>query len=222
MGLDIAARFSITKLVRIVGSDSVDKSEVRVHKLGSNSWKRIKFIPYNFFTYGGVIGVLVNGALHWIASRHVEGSEASKVIVSFDIGDEIFHELPLPNGLDDKMEINVGVLGGGLCLLGNLYKVCVDVWVMKDYGVIESWTKLFTIPHHRTCIHYLRPIQSFKYGEILFEVRLLKKGNIALVSYDPNRDEIVKILKIRGCPGSFSKEAYVGSLVSLKSGKYMQ
>lgn len=41
------------------------------------------------------------------------------------------------------MLMTVGVLEGCLCLLAKVDKVGVEVWVMQDYGVRESWTKRF-------------------------------------------------------------------------------
>ncbi|XP_021853486.2 F-box protein CPR1-like isoform X2 [Spinacia oleracea] len=46
------------------------------------------------------------------------------------------------------MRVGLGILDGCLCLSISYNKVCdsdFDVWVMKEYGVAESWTKLISI-----------------------------------------------------------------------------
>ncbi|XP_026397150.1 F-box protein At5g49610-like [Papaver somniferum] len=43
------------------------ESFFEVCSLGSNSWKRIENVPYRF--YGNQSGMLVNGDLHWLASK---------------------------------------------------------------------------------------------------------------------------------------------------------
>ncbi|KAK8559720.1 hypothetical protein V6N13_016456 [Hibiscus sabdariffa] len=35
-------------------------------------------------------------------------------------------------------------MGGCLCLIANRWGAYVDIWVMKEYGVKESWTKLIS------------------------------------------------------------------------------
>ncbi|OVA01221.1 F-box domain [Macleaya cordata] len=214
------------KLVRIETFYAPDpygnSSEVMVYSLRSNSWKSIQDIPYDPSYGGRQPGVLVNGALHWIATRWI-GSKARKVVlVSFDIGDETFKEVPPPEHFKNKKFhknklgslrncLNVGVLGGCLCVLCHLYKVIfVDVWVMKDYGVRESWTKLFTIVQEMVTrpFVFLSLVQTFDNGEIL-----LQKSDNALLLYDMKQGRS-RILKIRHIRRSFEVETYVESLVS--------
>ncbi|OVA01230.1 F-box domain [Macleaya cordata] len=184
------------KLVRITAGSN--RSEVMVYSLGSNTWKRIQDIRYNP-CYGEQLGVLVNGALHWIASFWMcsKGSIALEVVlVSFDIGNETFKEVPFPEQLNDKkFHKTVGELGGCLCLLSHVYEVVfVDVWVMKDYGVKESWTKLFTIVQSSVTrpSACLRLLQTFENGDIL-----LKRCSKTLISYDL-KHERGRVLKIPG------------------------
>ncbi|OVA03346.1 F-box domain [Macleaya cordata] len=205
-------------------------SEVEVYTLGSNSWKKLKNIPYIVSSDLNRPGVLVNECLHWIASpnnglKKNRGSKDSKVIVSFDINDEIFLEVSHPEQLDDKFGKHLGVLGGCLCLVSSLAMddnvESVDVWVMKEYGVRESWTKMFTIAQETLgeCIDKLRPIQSFKNGKILLETE--DNDTNALVLYDP-KHETSRVLNIRGILEGwewFETESYVRSLVPLKSRK---
>ncbi|XP_059451015.1 F-box protein CPR1-like [Corylus avellana] len=77
------------------------------------------------------------------------------VIVSFNMKDEAFGEVALPKSLQglDHLSFSVALLDGLLAIvprneLGN--EAFQAVWVMKEYGVAESWTKLFDVPIRRS------------------------------------------------------------------------
>ncbi|KAF9607956.1 hypothetical protein IFM89_003876 [Coptis chinensis] len=88
---------------------------------------------------------LVNGALYWFAAK--PGNLFTwNVIVSFDIKDEVFQEIPRPNDVDFHDSFNrierIGELGGFLSIFCVLRQVVVEVWVMIEHG---SWTKQFNV-----------------------------------------------------------------------------
>jgi hypothetical protein len=65
-------------------------------------------------------------------------------IVSLGLEKDSYQNLLLP----DKVEIDgstLGLLRDCLCIFTNSYEF-LDVWVLKDYGNQESWTKLYHIP----------------------------------------------------------------------------
>ncbi|XP_010274506.1 PREDICTED: F-box protein CPR30-like [Nelumbo nucifera] len=197
------------KLVKIVSIYKADihfcESEVEVYTLGSNSWRRIPHIPFKIFGY--YAGVLVNGALHWMASN---GS--SELIASFDAITEECREIPKPQSASEQL-FNLGVLGGCLCVsTAHGVGVMIELWMMKDYGVGESWTKIFTIlqPMRTTPLRYLKPLGYMKNDEILVE-----RGDGKLVLYNPIAATI-RDLCIQGISATwFNTEILVGSLVSL-------
>ncbi|KAK4711887.1 hypothetical protein R3W88_006400 [Solanum pinnatisectum] len=114
---------------------------------------------------------LVRGTFHWLADS--EGYRFS--LFSFNILNEAFGELPLSKEMPllcDTMEQGVIVLGGML----SVNFVCVkedtivfDMWVMKEYGIEESWTKLFTMRDSRKRFHVLpiTPKYIFADGRVL-------------------------------------------------------
>lgn len=80
----------------------------------------------------------LNGALHW--ATHTHGGE--RVIAAFDLLEESFKHVPLPAGL--SLSIYIGVLGDCLCLLElHAFSDNREFWVMKEYGVKESLTRVF-------------------------------------------------------------------------------
>ncbi|KAL5717336.1 hypothetical protein ACHQM5_010357 [Ranunculus cassubicifolius] len=203
------------KLVRIANIDD-DGSDVKVYSVGRNSWKKVQDVPY-YILYKRQLGVFVNGCLHWAATRGYESD--SKVIASFDLVEEVFKEVALPDFEDDdEFHMNVDVLGGSLCLLRNVYPVRVEGWVMKTYGVKDSWTKLFCISQQTIVgsFEYLLPLCYFRSDSRLL---MLKDGKELRV-YDLVSGK-AKTLQIRGIPDWFEAETYIGSLVSLNSGTYV-
>ena len=133
------------------------------------------------------------------------------MIVAFDFSEGKFRELPLPSDAADNFT-TVGVLGGCLCWLTRGTATTAmkqyDFWVMKEYGVKESWTKVvINIPF--LC---LRPLSFLKNDEALLEI------DGKLVLYNP-REETHRELVIHGNHGRRKQdiETYVGSLVSRTS-----
>ncbi|GFZ07084.1 hypothetical protein Acr_19g0000210 [Actinidia rufa] len=118
-------------------------SEVYVFCLKSNSWRTVSALLF-FLARGQDHGLLASGALHWDVIVR-EGDEAS-VIVAFDIVREGYYLLPQPEYEDPNFGLlSLGVLEGCLCVLCSYSEVGVDIWVMEEYGVKESWAKLISI-----------------------------------------------------------------------------
>ncbi|KAK4573826.1 hypothetical protein RGQ29_031680 [Quercus rubra] len=140
------------KVGDVVGDDEDGffYAEVKVYSLKSNSWRKINNLPYyvrflfqlNYLLfYRRGYGVYACGAMHWVASVGF----GLYLIVAFDLGVEKFQNVPLLGEVDNGFEMDVGVLEGRLCIILNYRHVYVDIWVMKEYGVKESWTKLFKV-----------------------------------------------------------------------------
>lgn len=142
----------------------------------------------------------VNGVIHWVSPRRPEFG-IGNLIVAFDLGLEEFRLLPQPNyGAREKdFVLDVGALEGHMCLMCNYDLVKVDVWMMKEYGLKESWSKMFSIDRCRSIssFRFLRPlICSNEDGgdKVLLEVNGEK-----LVWYDWKRKKL-KTVK-NGCDG---------------------
>lgn len=204
------------KLVRIVvlrgkEDDSVHY-EVKVYSLESNSWHRVgKFPHYPYLNRVG--GVLASGNLHWVVNEETEHGETN-LIVSFDLGCEEYGLVVQPEFTNTKFHLDVEVLGGCLSLICNYYLTNVDIWVMKEYGVKESWTKLISVPQPGVLRSFqnVRPIgYSKRGGEVL-----LQHGPLRLLWYDL-KGETGKSVRMRDVQELSQVTMCVGSLVSLKS-----
>ncbi|XP_050249040.1 F-box/kelch-repeat protein At3g06240-like [Quercus robur] len=123
-----------------------DQLMVQIYTLGTGTWRNVtnpgpgslSAFPENH------LSVFVNGAVHWIAS--IEDDYIIYVILSFDRRNNSFHEMALPGSLDDvnKLNIKVAVHDGSLRFFKSAL-TCCSLWVMKEFSVAESWTKLYDI-----------------------------------------------------------------------------
>lgn len=200
--------YKLVSISQFIGLDYQSfESEVKVYSLRTNEWKDIQAMPY-VLCYTGKMGILVNTSLHWVVTRKLV-PEATEFIVGFDIGTERFQEVPIPDSVKDHFEMDVGVIGKNLCIVANYQEEGdFEVWVMKEYGVKESWTRLFKMAHTQETIKNVMPLAYSKMGqEVLFE-----QDHEKLVWYDL-KSQRLKAVKLRGMPRPFEAVVYVGSLV---------
>ncbi|XP_030967185.1 F-box protein CPR1-like [Quercus lobata] len=135
--------------------------EIEVYTLSSDSWRRVGMsLRANVMelNHCSLLPLpLVSGALHWI-SCVVEGEEErkSEVIMSFDVNSEEFRMLRIPDGAMSTVgfQTRLASFKGKLAFLtcGQSEQPGVDqysIWVMREYGVLESWNKLFVVPLER-------------------------------------------------------------------------
>jgi F-box interacting protein len=92
----------------------------------------------------------VNGALHWLAFRRTDDHKLHHFVLVFDLGDEVFREILLPELPIITLMIvyrNFFRVWEFHCLVSNrdCFRHSLDIWVMKEYGVASSWTKVLTI-----------------------------------------------------------------------------
>lgn len=114
-----------------------------VYSLKTGSWKRAESFPCDHSLIRYVSGVFVNGSIHWLAKTR----DCKYAIMAFDLAEEKHHEVPPLSsvGSDKFVFTRCTVLGGCLCIS---IEDGPDLWVMKEYGVKESWTKLAIHVHN--------------------------------------------------------------------------
>ncbi|XP_024635361.1 F-box/kelch-repeat protein At3g23880 isoform X2 [Medicago truncatula] len=110
-----------------------DENEVRVNTLGTDYWRKIEDI-HCYTKYGP--GIFVCGTVNWVSWD---------VIISLDLEKESCQELCPPDFGNENNWWNLGVLRDCLCVFAGSDEYW-DVWIMKEYGNKEFWTKLYTIP----------------------------------------------------------------------------
>ncbi|KAK2987293.1 hypothetical protein RJ640_000250 [Escallonia rubra] len=163
---------------------------------------------FNSSTHRKIWARQVKDSVHTIGTKGFI-REGDRVIVAFKAGTKEF--LVVPKMEKCYTDVSVDVLEGCLCLLGGYGQCCTDVWVMTDYGVKESWTRLFTVgPPVVGAYHNL---SSLAYSRCRNEV-LLNFNDKKLIWYDLKRKS-VRDVPVRGLPSICCAEVYVKSLVMI-------
>lgn len=122
------------------------EAQVHVYSLRKNSWRRIRAYCCFSVDYAHPV-YYVNGVLHWMAWPSLDPGDPRRSILSFNLAKETFLEILQPNYGDGSWLWSIGVLEESLCVLSDNSEYRADVWVMKEYGVELSWTKLLAISY---------------------------------------------------------------------------
>ncbi|PRQ60385.1 putative F-box domain-containing protein [Rosa chinensis] len=131
---------------------------VHVFSVRANCWKIVKACYLSSYRlWSEELGTYSNGAIHWVSNR--EPGIFEPPVYAFDLANEEFREMPLPvlSRNEDGMEMTQirtqVLLGGCLCVMFQDVtfqdtKKYTEFWVMKEYGMPESWVKLFGFNVH--------------------------------------------------------------------------
>ena len=138
--------FKILRIFCFQGS-KLPLYEAEVYTLSTNSWRKVVI---SLESLNGCVPqrctrcIFFNGALQCLVY-----TQESSFILSFDVSNERFREIMLPpNYLDgvfwhsERLAVFKGLLALIVCGV-DLHEesgIC-HIWVMKKYGVVDSWTK---------------------------------------------------------------------------------
>lgn len=115
----------------------------------SSSWRKIKCaFPFSSWQRLGP-GVFVDGtsAIHFLV-HPIDSDHLDFRIAAFDLATENFSFVPLPVATPHlNLVRSLGCLDGYLYFIERNYN-CVNVWMMEDYGIQNSWIKLMTREKH--------------------------------------------------------------------------
>nr|XP_011461580.1 PREDICTED: F-box/kelch-repeat protein At3g23880-like isoform X1 [Fragaria vesca subsp. vesca]XP_011461581.1 PREDICTED: F-box/kelch-repeat protein At3g23880-like isoform X1 [Fragaria vesca subsp. vesca] len=173
------------KVVRIVEEEPRDQTFVEVYSLAAGSWSDSRLVDPQCGINIGSPQAFVNGALHWDAHRF-RSSSYRYFILAFDVSSELFREMMLPKSLDPNLasflSLQLSVSGDGKSLAmfvrDSTRSSFLDIWVMKEYSVQESWTKLYSIYPQDPADSLLRPLCFRKSGEVVLEIYRRRYGEI--------------------------------------------
>ncbi|KAE8710272.1 hypothetical protein F3Y22_tig00110325pilonHSYRG00107 [Hibiscus syriacus] len=168
---------------------------VQILTIGTPFWRNLGTVPYHF--YPSRSKTFVNGRFHWL-SRPNKYTKAS-LLISFDLETEQFQEVTKADCCcaSDMCFRQLTVVRG--CPSAGAFHgddERSEIWVIKEYGVKESWIKEFTIGTYLPpTLIAQREIRQLRYSNpnLLVQVLcVLKSGEIlleflssALVLYDP-------------------------------------
>ncbi|XP_062016550.1 F-box protein CPR1-like [Rosa rugosa] len=138
----------LTTLLEQQGMFDTCPTLAQVYSLAKGSWGRLRsdLPPCGMLPDLGQ--AFVNGALHWLAIRW-EGDDVIFFVLAFDVGSESFREIMLPKTfkMEESLELRLSLSGDrksiGLFVRFQDESDCfLDIWVMKEYCIDKSWTKL--------------------------------------------------------------------------------
>ncbi|KAK3025769.1 hypothetical protein RJ639_041925 [Escallonia herrerae] len=188
-----------------------DSREFEIHTLGTGVWRSAKGAPFSvpYMSSELAQATYLNGAIHWFGVNTYVRHE----IYAFDIEKEQFLSLPsLPNGCFLIEEMSMGVLNGCLYICIASRYASFDLWVMKEYGVKESWTNVFGIlPRIDWWPRGVyQPIKYTDNGGLL----IFHSANY-LIYYDPTKRRF-KFFKLHGIQTELAAVSHIPSFLSLK------
>jgi F-box interacting protein len=218
LGFGVCPVSNDTKIVRIVylkkvwhDHDHAGPLEVQIYSLATGEWRNVtsKAPPYCMLEFIWS-QVFLNGIVHWIAYDEVAEHRLPSLVVSFDLSEETFDEIMLPVELRgvDARRLLISVIGESLAVFHwNTETQSCCIWVMKEYKIFESWTKLFSIDISGLSD---KKIRFRKNGEVL----LVTKNN-EVVSYNPDTYQTRDFGIVKGVR-SFCVGYYTETLFLLK------
>ncbi|KAL6130736.1 hypothetical protein ACLB2K_069115 [Fragaria x ananassa] len=200
------------KVLRIVSlsDDHSDLSRfttvVQVYSLARGSWRSLSAsaVPVDLQGGGSERPDFVNGCLHMLEVRldvyydyqHQEHRKrgGDSFIAYFNLTTEVFGEIMIPEALR-RDDCSISRYGESLALIKDkLYNLddpanCgCDIWVMKEYGVAESWTFLYNIAMVQVTVYGFK-----RCGEVVLE-EMDSANQRRMVSLDPKSKQIKKII----------------------------
>ncbi|KAF7831469.1 F-box protein interaction domain protein [Senna tora] len=182
--------------------------------LGNGTWKSVGvgIVPFDLR-----FPTSVNGALHWLRPLSA-GTE--KLIVRFSFELERFETFPCPlclvniHGVSELRNVSMGELGGSLYLCGIFDYDHINLWLMKKYGVRDSWTMVYNMDMmtaQRWPFGFYRPIKSFNNG-----AAILMYHSLNCLIYHEHGGYGFNLFDVSGTQVKFEAFAHIPSLIPLK------
>ncbi|KAI4319891.1 hypothetical protein MLD38_033435 [Melastoma candidum] len=199
------------------------QSEVQVLTLGDPcpSWRSLGKAPYQIERKQ--TEAFLHGRLHWVTGPRRYRS--ARQIVSFDMTEERFLEIPKPDGGSlARGNYQLGVLRGCLSAVAYCNYGRMEIWTMKTYGVKESWVKEYNVGAYmpkglkQNANQTIMKIWKNLSGRVARVLCVMDGGEIlleyksrALVAFDP-KDGKFRDVVLKGMPSWFHASVHVGSL----------
>ncbi|KAK9016728.1 hypothetical protein V6N11_079222 [Hibiscus sabdariffa] len=219
-GFGFDSRTNDYKLL-MVGVEEENGSWIKPYlfSLNQNCWKRVSAtIPPNYtFDIDEVSLLFANGALHWLVFHERPNDEYNNAILGFDLSAEDFFEIKLPQSSIGLNPLDLLIKKYGESSIALLKRDYVnhleELWVMKEYGVVDSWTKVLTLTSNIHIRWWPKVLGFRKNGEALSRV---SNGKIASLDLNSQQSEPHGVEGVEVATGKISFQGtYVESLVLL-------
>jgi F-box interacting protein len=166
----------VVRLLQVEDEDGTDWDEVEIYSLRDGSWRQLD-LSVAFGIYEDSLSAALDGFFLWYRDDGYEGhvNDGNEIIVAFDFSDEEFRTMLFPDARFfrdyGKCTRTVTELKGSLAMFvfpRRKKNMHLDIWVMLEFGVRESWTRLLSI---RLPLHWKSPLGFWKNGELFIENR---------------------------------------------------
>ncbi|XP_021287354.1 F-box/kelch-repeat protein At3g23880-like [Herrania umbratica] len=217
-GFGFDSRRNDYKVLKITKNSVTSNIEAELYSLKKNLWEILAPPKYDLYSVDYMF--FVNGVVHWIGFERLDDDGQSSIkclLLGFDMSNEVFKEIILPESLSNVPHSHRSRLSrlyvvpyaelSSIAVIEDCFDGERTIWVMKKYGVIETWTKLFRFGRTETR-HVPRVLWLRKNGGSM----LTASRNWQVFSHDVESNEIQN-LEIQG--EVFYVFSYVESLVFL-------
>ncbi|XP_071711775.1 F-box protein At3g07870-like isoform X2 [Rutidosis leptorrhynchoides] len=192
-GFGVSLLTSEYKVIRVYRKPSMRRPcplYAEIYTLGTGQWRCLGPVTYSVYDFSGTF---LNYHVHW---NFYDCENRVEKICTFDFDNETFQLFPSPPVClerDNKFRGTLGVLKGCLCYAYYTRTLDVLIWVMKEYGIENSWHKEVLIKQSispfigrssKQSICF--PIGCLKDGSILLVYGLLEFGPGKLLVYHPD------------------------------------
>jgi F-box interacting protein len=173
---------------------TIEQPQVEIFSLNNNSWSNISQIP-PLFQIAGPSSPIINDTLNWIG-YHDSDIYKWYSILSFDVNAEVFRIIDFPKVLKIKdTSFKLAVYKDtsiAICCHDSIDQA-MEVWVMKEYDNIESWTKMWKSDPSHQPLHTVtwrdrrRVIGLLNNGKVLWEESVRRDSDAdykAIISTD--------------------------------------
>ncbi|XP_057730940.1 F-box/kelch-repeat protein At3g23880-like, partial [Arachis stenosperma] len=207
----------------------------RIFTFGPKStWRTIQDFPHKLYNHNkktilsNLVGLFVSGTgtLNWLlCSSHT----SFVAVLSLDLVTETYSQISLPSrDSDDDLRVfpELATLRGCLAVCYETKKTHWTLWMMKEYGLPHSWTKLAIIPHHPLLLNphsncALKPMYMLKNDVLLvispsgkFVLCNLNDGSIDFPNIDSSGDGMTQLPPLSRAAAGRIFHIYHESLVS--------
>ncbi|OMO95353.1 hypothetical protein COLO4_15954 [Corchorus olitorius] len=194
----------------------IRESYCAVYNVKTNSWSNFEVkndddLSLACWRYSLTLG---NGAPHWIK---VDFRRCRYQITYFDFSKNELMRIPKPNDADDYKSqfLHLFEMEGRLCVgyfPSHNDKFKVEIWVMMEHGVGESWTRLALSCDEIPPINYHHPISFAKDGMVSLVAEEENSNSVAIYIGKKRRIEIKTSTNFLA---TMLASPYVESLVSI-------
>ncbi|KAF7849427.1 hypothetical protein BT93_L0810 [Corymbia citriodora subsp. variegata] len=184
--------------------------------LRGNSWKQIETALPSWYSYYLGRQVMYKEFICWCANPR-EDHRSTWLLVSFDVINEVFTEMMLPENIAFS-EKSITTIEGCISVSGHESYRIYEVWIMKEFGIPKSWTQLYLIKLPEYSPMHYELLGSAGAGELVFFILgLHSQTNLSYIgSYDLESKQFNQCIELDASSASGSCLVdYVTSLVSV-------